>query len=175
MHRTSVNDLARPRVAANVRALKHNMRALAVAVLATLLAGCLPLPITQQPAIVFQVENPSGEPIQDALVHFVRYSIHPFVGRGSWMTSMRTDTSGSARIEGETEWQMVFLAPDGGSHDYDWAWCVEKGDYVPVSVTSMRKSPQVPVVKVILQGTNTGKGCAWREQYMGGEFVANAP
>lgn len=132
--------------------------------------------VAQQPALEFEVVDEAGRPVDGAEVYFVRYSVHPFPGVASfWPTNLVTNSAGRASIEKNSEWQAVFLVPDGGAQEYDWAWCVKKGEYAPVSAVGIRKSLASEKIRVVLKGKNEVAGCVWRPKYRGGAFVANAP
>lgn len=151
-------------------------RNLLTALFAGLVSACVPMMVAQYPALKFEVVDEAGTPIDGAEVYFVRYSVHPFPGVAPfWTTSLVTNSDGRASIEKNSEWQAVFLAPDGGAQEYDWAWCVKKCEYSPVSVVGIRNSLESENIGVVLKGKNEVGGCVWQPKYRGGEFVANAP
>jgi hypothetical protein len=130
---------------------------------------------TQQPSIEFQVVDESNHPIEGVEIHFVRYSLHPFPGQAPWWrTVLHTDSTGRASVEQRSEWYVAIFAPDAGTREYDWAWCIRKGDYPPVSVVGARKSLSSAEVRVVLKGKTEMTGCAWSPGYRGGKFVTNA-
>ena len=149
-------------------------RFLIMLAVAIMLPGCAPIVVEKQPAIEFQVVDESNQKIEGAEIYFVRYSVSNFTGEvKSWPTIIKTNSDGRASIDKESEWQVVFLAPDAGIRRYDWAWCIVKDKYAPVSQVNIREFTHSENVYVVLKKNNEGGECIWRNEYGGGQFVDN--
>lgn len=136
------------------------MKKLALFVL-LILSGCAPWPTTIQPETNLVIIDEIGKPIKGAVIKFASYkiAITPEVS----IIELQTDIMGRVHIPKESYIQMIILAPDGGS-SYDWAYCIEKSGYTPVSRKTLNEShfSNGEVVEVMSQ-TNITSKCYWQD------------
>jgi hypothetical protein len=141
------------------------------------LAGCVfPVIVKKQPSLEFIVLDELNNPVEGAEINFVRYSLRPMPAIAeAWHSILKTDKTGRAVIEKESELQAYILAADGGYREYDWAWCVAYNNYLPVYKVGISETLDSNTVNVVLKDRGTEGGCEWNPKYMSGEFVSNAP
>jgi len=97
------------------------------------LAGCYPVRVLQQPKLDFQIQDSSGKPITDAIVHLAQHpdSGRSFAGGAPTESAIQTDQNGWVRFKPMYDWQLEILLPDAYATHYLWSWCIDKIGYLP--------------------------------------------
>jgi hypothetical protein len=116
------------------------------------LAGCYPVRVMQQPALDFQIQDPSGKPITDATVHLARHpdSGRSFAGGAPSESAAQTDQNGRVRFSSMHDWQVEILLPDAYATHYLWSWCIDKIGYLP-SVQNRVVKSDVPSRAIVIR------------------------
>jgi hypothetical protein len=95
------------------------------AVLAALLAGCIPYPVhkTLQPAAAAMVQDLNRRPLANAKVTLIS-TAYPY-GREKTRETSLTGADGLASFPLRKEWRVEVLMIHG-AEAYAWNWCIEK-------------------------------------------------
>jgi hypothetical protein len=121
------------------------------------MSGCVPLYTTQVPHISFVVHDPSDRPVEGAKGTLVVVG-HPYA-RVEGTRTFQTDSKGSARIEGESHWQIALLSIHGWK-EYTWAWCIEAPGYAPAFANDVITEKNIAESTLVeLQYDKASSGC----------------
>src|SRR6185436_8041876 len=101
----------------------RSVTTLLVLAISALSAGCYPVRVLQQPKLEFHVQDSSGKPITDAIVHLARHadSGRSFAGGAPTESAVQTDQNGRVRFTSMHDWQVEILLPDAYATHYLWS------------------------------------------------------
>ena len=124
------------------------------------LSACVPLPRVTTPSGEVRVFGQDGQPISGASVTLAIGEGH-VAGGSRKFSEFITDADGIARIPRERQWEVVWLAPDGGAI-YDWSLCVEKSGFEAFPVAQPRFDGPILVELMV---SPSQSNCVWPEQW----------
>jgi hypothetical protein len=140
--------------------------AIAMAIAAFGLAGCIPTLLTAQPKAQIVVTENSGAPLQGATVTLGTVEVHGRVGNLTRQEFL-TDKYGKVAIKRKRDLTVLALFPDGG-RGYWWSLCVAKPGFQAVAIATPKFEQPV---QVALTASPIKSECSWSRDRMWPQVV----
>jgi hypothetical protein len=132
----------------------------ALAAAGTGLSACYPSFPRSRPDARIHVTDESGAPLPGATVTLGTMEWHGPAGRNT-TEDFVTDREGKVAFDGEREWAMQILLPDGDVR-YSWSLCLSKPRFEAIPMSSIDFDQPI---EVAMYPSAVTSRCEWPEDY----------